>query len=169
MEKNLILPSTPNSSSSSTLGMPSLIPNSSFPQNPQFLKLAPNSSGISASSSPTIKQTPYPVLRPQSSISKKKLLFEKEIKQMMYGFGDSKNCLRESVELMEDLALDYIKNMTIEATKVGANKRKLKLEDFLFLIRKDKKKYSRAKELIIIDEQLKEARRVFDESTFQKD
>lgn len=41
---------------------------------------------------------------------------------------------------------------------------RITVEDIIFLIRKDAKKYSRVKELLIMNEELKKARKAFDES-----
>jgi transcription initiation factor TFIID subunit 13 len=84
---------------------------------------------------------------------------------MLFGFGDDKNPLKESVELLENIAFDYIKEMTkklVELTdqkykKINKEKEFL-LKDFVFLIKKDKKKYAKIKYLLIMRKKLKEAR-----------
>ena len=40
---------------------------------------------------------------------------------------------------------------------------RISVEDIIFLIRKDPKKYSRVKELLIMNEELRKARKAFDE------
>lgn len=40
---------------------------------------------------------------------------------------------------------------------------KISVEDLIFLIRKDTKKYSRVKELLLMSEELRKARKAFDE------
>ena len=40
---------------------------------------------------------------------------------------------------------------------------KISVEDIVFLIRKDHKKYSRTKELLMMNEELRKARKAFDE------
>ena len=40
---------------------------------------------------------------------------------------------------------------------------RISVEDIIFLIRKDPKKYSRVKELLIMSEELRKARKAFDE------
>jgi len=52
---------------------------------------------------------------------------------------------------------------TKKAMDVGRPGR-ITVEDIIFLIRKDAKKYSRVKELLIMNEELKKARKAFDES-----
>ena len=40
---------------------------------------------------------------------------------------------------------------------------KISVEDIIFIIRKDPKKYSRVKELLLMNEELRKARKAFDE------
>ena len=80
----------------------------------------------------------------------------------MFGFGDVENPLPESVELMEAIVLEYISEMTKSAAELSKNSNRMKKEDLLFTIRKDAKKYNRAKELLVAQEQIKKARKYFD-------
>jgi transcription initiation factor TFIID subunit 13 len=84
-----------------------------------------------------------------------------------------------SVELLEDMVLDFIYEMvrntntylckyisyfqpqTTRAIQIG-KKGKLQTEDLVFLIRKDRKKYARAIELLQMNEELKAARKAFE-------
>ncbi|KAL4233461.1 Transcription initiation factor TFIID subunit 13 [Mactra antiquata] len=93
---------------------------------------------------------------------KKKKIFSKELRCMMYGFGDDQNPYTESVDLIEDLVIEYISEMTKKAIEVGRPGR-ISVEDIIFLIRKDPKKYSRVKELLTMSEELRKARKAFDE------
>ncbi|CAA9995556.1 unnamed protein product [Nesidiocoris tenuis] len=38
-------------------------------------------------------------------------LFSKELRCMMYGFGDDQNPYTESVDLLEDLVIEYVTDM----------------------------------------------------------
>ncbi|RUS90700.1 hypothetical protein EGW08_001504, partial [Elysia chlorotica] len=95
-------------------------------------------------------------------LEKKKKIFSKELRCMMYGFGDDQNPYTESVDLVEDLVIDYITEMTKKAMEIGKSGRII-VEDLIFLIRKDPKKYSRVKELLLMNEELRKARKAFDE------
>ncbi|XP_062601318.1 transcription initiation factor TFIID subunit 13-like [Saccostrea cucullata] len=95
-------------------------------------------------------------------LEKRKKIFLKELRCMMYGFGDDRNPYTESVELLEDLVIEYITEMTKKAMEVGRPGR-ISVEDIIFLIRKDPKKYSRVKELLMMNEELRKARKAFDE------
>ena len=80
---------------------------------------------------------------------------------MMYGFGDDKNPYTESVELLEELVLKYITETTRQATDVKKTG-KITVEDIMYLIRKDKRKCDRVKELLVMNEELKKSRKAFD-------
>lgn len=41
---------------------------------------------------------------------------------------------------------------------------KVQIEDLMYLLRKDPRKYARAKDLLIMNEELKKARKAFDEA-----
>lgn len=80
---------------------------------------------------------------------------------MMYGFGDDRNPYTESVEILEDLVLKYINETTRKAMDVGRTG-KITVEDIMHLIRKDKRKCARVKELLLMNEELKKSRKAFD-------
>ncbi|XP_060072025.1 transcription initiation factor TFIID subunit 13-like [Ylistrum balloti] len=95
-------------------------------------------------------------------LERRNKIFSKELRCMMYGFGDDRNPYTESVDILEDLVIDYITEMTKKAMEVGRPGR-ISVEDIIFLIRKDPKKYSRVKELLMMSEELRKARKAFDE------
>jgi len=64
--------------------------------------------------------------------------------------------------LVEDLAIDFITEMTLKAMDVG-KKGKVHVEDIIYIIRKDAKKYARVKDLLTMNEELKKARKAFDD------
>ena len=55
-------------------------------------------------------ETP-PETQISSSSGGRKRLFSKELRCMMYGFGDDQNPYTESVDMLEDLALEFITQM----------------------------------------------------------
>ena len=95
----------------------------------------------------------------------KKRLFTKEIRCMLYGFGDEQVPYTETVEMLDDLLIQYITDMTVKAMTVG-KKGRVHVEDIVFLIRKDPKKYARVKELLTMNEELKKARKAFDAESY---
>lgn len=92
----------------------------------------------------------------------RKRLFSKELRCMMYGFGDDQNPYTESVDIIEDLVIEFITEMTHKAMEIGRTGR-VQVEDIVFLVRKDARKYARVKDLLTMNEELKKARKAFDE------
>lgn len=97
-----------------------------------------------------------------SSSGRKARMFSKELRCMMYGFGDDQNPYTESVDLLEDLVIEFIIETTHRAMEIGRTGR-VQVEDIVFLVRKDPRKYARVKDLLIMNEELKRARKAFDE------
>ncbi|KAH6563017.1 hypothetical protein BASA50_011384 [Batrachochytrium salamandrivorans] len=91
---------------------------------------------------------------------KHKKQFEREVRGLMYGFGDVPNPLNESVELMDELLVWFIRDLCEKAQNKAISK--LKTSDFLGALAKDPKKLARAHELLKLDKELKSARAAFD-------
>lgn len=98
----------------------------------------------------------------QTEKPNKKRLFAKELKNMMYGFGDDQNPYTETVDMLEDLVLHFIGDISLRALDVGGTGR-VTVEDVLYLVRRDTRKYARVKDLLSMNEELKKARKAFDE------
>lgn len=107
-------------------------------------------------SSPQSVDTPPP--------AKRKHLFHRELKYMMHGFGDDPNPYSETVELVEELVIQFITEMTLKALEVGKSGR-ISVKDIIFIIRRDKKKYSRVKDLLTMKEQIDKAKKAFSEDS----
>ncbi|KAF4527250.1 hypothetical protein B566_EDAN015924 [Ephemera danica] len=56
---------------------------------------------------------------PLGSGSGRKRLFSKELRCMMFGFGDDQNPYTESVDLLEDLVIEFITEMTHKAMEIA--------------------------------------------------
>ncbi|XP_074660684.1 transcription initiation protein SPT3 homolog isoform X1 [Tubulanus polymorphus] len=71
--------------------------------------------------------------------------FALEIQQMMHGFGDVRKPLHETAVLIEEITHQHIQSAVLKVADVAAmrNARSISLEDFLFLLRKDKVKLRR--------------------------
>ncbi|KAJ7977638.1 Transcription initiation factor TFIID subunit 13 [Quillaja saponaria] len=98
----------------------------------------------------------------ETSFKRKRGVFQKELQHMMYGFGDDPNPLPESVALVEDIVVEYVIDLVHKAQDIGSKRGKLSVEDFLYLIRKDTPKLNRCTELLSMNEELKQARKVFE-------
>ena len=96
---------------------------------------------------------------------RRKRLFSKELRCMMYGFGDDQNPYTESVDILEDLVIEFVTEMTHKAMSIGRQGR-VQVEDIVFLIRKDPRKFARVKDLLTMNEELKRARKAFDEANY---
>ncbi|CAI2736579.1 unnamed protein product [Schistosoma spindalis] len=95
----------------------------------------------------------------------KKRMFSREIRSMLYAFGDDENPLPETVSLVEDIAVRHIIEMTKKALRIG-KPGKISVEDVTYLVRRDPKKFSRVKELLLLSEELRRARKAFEEDEF---
>mmetsp|Transcript_438 Transcript_438/g.462 ORF Transcript_438/g.462 Transcript_438/m.462 type:complete len:176 (-) Transcript_438:663-1190(-) len=96
-----------------------------------------------------------------SGVKRKRGVFSRDLRNIMYGFGDSVNPLPETVNLMEELVTDYISDMTVKALELSTRRGRIAHQDLVFLIRKDTSKYERCLELLELNEELKEARKTF--------
>ncbi|GBG80878.1 hypothetical protein CBR_g31434 [Chara braunii] len=103
------------------------------------------------------------------SLKRKRGLFNKDLRLMMYGFGDDPDPIPETVELVEDILINYITDMVHKSAEVASRRGKLQTDDLVFLIRKDVRKFARVKELLHMHKELKRARKAFevDEEKFK--
>lgn len=67
------------------------------------------------------------------------------------------------MEALEKIVLHYIEQLCLKALNVGKPNR-VGLDDIYYLIRRDQKKYARVKELLSMSEELKKARKAFDDA-----
>lgn len=81
-------------------------------------------------------------------------MFE-DIEEMMYGFGDKWPPQAESVDLIEELAVSYIQDLCRRAMEVADYTGKLDKQCFMYAVRKDSRKFSRAYSLLKANEELK--------------
>ena len=86
---------------------------------------------------------------------------------MMYGFGDDRQPLARSVELMEDLVIDYVHQLLQRAQvacetrtqqqgrkKAAANAARVHERDLIFALRKDPRRKQRVEELLKVYDEL---------------
>jgi transcription initiation factor TFIID subunit 13 len=100
--------------------------------------------------------------------NKRKKLLTRDLRPMMYGFGDEPQTLSSTLDLMEEMVLEYIVEITQKAGELGRRRGKFRTEDLIFLVRKDPKRYARIEELLYMNEELKRARRAFDIGDYEK-
>mmetsp|Transcript_1429 Transcript_1429/g.2863 ORF Transcript_1429/g.2863 Transcript_1429/m.2863 type:complete len:128 (-) Transcript_1429:443-826(-) len=99
---------------------------------------------------------------PAPALKRKRGIFTKDLRPMLYGFGDVPNPLPETVELVEELVVDYVTDMMYKAAEGCQTRGRLTHQDLVFSVRKDHRKYSRCVELLDMHEELKRARKNFD-------
>ena len=94
---------------------------------------------------------------------RKRGMFARDLRYMMYGFGDVRDPNNETVALVEDLMVDFITNVAHQAMECAERRGgRFSNEDLLYVIRNDEKKLRRVEELMEMNEYLKEARKNFD-------
>ncbi|BGP32427.1 hypothetical protein JCM10296v2_004208 [Rhodotorula toruloides] len=99
--------------------------------------------------------------QPQQRRLIKKGLFAKDLAPMMYGFGDE-NPAPDSIAVMEELVIEHITDICMQAHLISTNRGKIKVDDFRFALRRDPKKLARIDELLFMQEEIARARRGFD-------
>lgn len=116
----------------------------------------------SSEARPEISEAPVPA---KIEEKKKKKLTRKskygmyeDIEEMMFGFGDDWPPAADTVELVEDLAVKYIKDLCQRAVQVAGYTGKLDKQCFMYAVRKDTRKFTRAYALLKSNEELKAAR-----------
>jgi len=92
-------------------------------------------------------------------------LFSKELKNLMYGFGDNKNPGNDTVNVMEEILIEFI--IDVCQTAGGPSKKtRLSVEDLRRALSRpaDAKMLARMEELLFMQEDIKRARAQFEET-----
>ena len=99
--------------------------------------------------------------------------FQRELRSMMYGAGDDRQPQSESVELLEEMVEDYVRDILQQAQEAceyrlrssgKADDAKIRDRDLLFVLRKQRRKHERAIELLEVWKEVKAARGTVDEN-----
>jgi len=89
-------------------------------------------------------------------------LFTKELRNLMYGFGDDRNPANDTVNVMEEILTEYI--VDVCSTALGpTRKSRLSVDDIRRVLARpaDAKKLARMEELLFMQEEIKRAREQF--------
>ncbi len=80
----------------------------------------------------------------------------------MFGFGDKWPPDSGAVRMLEALVIEYIQDLGVRAKQVAEMRPggKLDKECFLFLVRKDRRKFQRVHRLLTANEELKRVQKV---------
>lgn len=88
---------------------------------------------------------------------------------MMYGFGDVSSPRVDTVETVHGYLMDYLGLLLTRVHNMARIKGKTKTEDLMYFLKRDRKKYSRVKNLLLTNEELKVARKIFECKEYEKE
>ncbi|EIM90045.1 TFIID-domain-containing protein [Stereum hirsutum FP-91666 SS1] len=96
-------------------------------------------------------------------------LFNKELRNLMFGFGDDRNPANDTVNVMEEILVEYIADVC-QSALAPTRKTRLSIEDLRRALSRpaDAKKLARMEELLFMQEDIKRARAQFDDSDIQQ-
>lgn len=88
--------------------------------------------------------------------------FGGDISEMMFGFGDSWPPNTDAVRCIEGLVTEFVQDLGARALRVAEMRpdKKLDKECFLYLVRKDRKKFQRVHSLLSANAEIKRAKKV---------
>ena len=90
---------------------------------------------------------------------KRAVSLAKDLPSMMYGYGDAAEPSADSVALLESMVFDHIADLARGASSIAELKGgAVEHHDYLFLVRKNVRKYSRIMELLRMKETLDKAK-----------
>ncbi|KAI0006171.1 TFIID-domain-containing protein [Russula compacta] len=106
-----------------------------------------------------------PSSRAYKKQSNLKGLFTKELRNLMFGFGDDRNPSNDTVNVMEEILVEYIADVC-QTALAPTKKSRLSIEDFRRALSRpaDAKKLARMEELLFMQEDIKRARAQFNDS-----
>lgn len=99
----------------------------------------------------------------------KKITFYKDVRSMMYGFGDVSSPRMDTVETVHNYLMDYLNVLLTKVHSMAKIKGKTKTEDLLYFLKRDRKKYTRVKNLLLMNEELKASRKIFECKEYEKE
>ncbi|TRM62481.1 transcription initiation factor IID, 18kD subunit-domain-containing protein [Schizophyllum amplum] len=96
-------------------------------------------------------------------------LFTKELRNLMYGFGDDRNPSNDTVNVLEEILIEYITDVCQTAAS-SSKKSRLSLDDLRKALSRpaDAKKLARMEELLFMQEEIKRARAQFESADMEK-
>lgn len=83
--------------------------------------------------------------------------------QVLYGFGDTKLPLQETVRVLDEIVTDFIQGVSFEATRSAhhAGRQKVKFEDFEFAMRRNPRYMGKIQEIFEKKKDIEAARKGF--------
>lgn len=95
--------------------------------------------------------------------------FIREIRLLMYSLGDTMNPRLDSAALIHEYLCHYLTNILQKAKTISKSRGRTKTDDLMYTIKRDRRKYTRAKELLLINEELKKARKPYEYDAIDKE
>ena len=113
-----------------------------------FTSLAPSS--INSTSSHNKEKTATINNENENFETKINPTFTEELKELMFGFGDRKNPDNETALLLQEYVIEYLQNLSAKAYRRSRRKggREIALNDLLYVLKNDKKRFYKALSLI---------------------
>ena len=111
---------------------------------------------VASSIKPLETFSSFPPTKRQKRVGGSHYGMYEDIEEMMFGFGDKWPPNSDSVELMEKIAANYIRNVCQRAKDVSdLSGKDLDKECFMYAVRKDRRKFTRVYSLLKTNEELK--------------
>ena len=85
---------------------------------------------------------------------------------MLYAFGDVSLPRVDTTITVHNYLCSYLNNLLVKTHNMAKVKGKTKTEDILFFLKRDRKKYTRVKNLLITNEELVHTRKIFDDVNY---
>lgn len=102
-------------------------------------------------------------------MKEKKPNFLREIRVLMYAHGDVTHPRYDTAETLHGYLIGYLTTLLLKAKDVSKARGRTKTDDLLYTVKRDRRKYTRVKELLATNEELKRARKPFDYEAFEKE
>jgi len=114
--------------------------------------------------------------RARAARHKGQMNFASELRLLLLAYGDPNphpsfpsEPLPETVRVLDEIVTDFVLEIchAAAAYAIYARRQKIKVDDFLFALRRDPGKLGRVQELLRMERELKEARKAFDQNDDQ--
>ncbi|KAI5180187.1 transcription initiation factor TFIID subunit 13 [Nematocida sp. AWRm80] len=102
-------------------------------------------------------------------MKEKKLCFIKDIRKVMYAHGDTENPRYDTASTIQNYVCHYLANILKKTKIVSKSRGRIKTDDLLYTVKRDRRKYIRAKELLVTNEELKKARKIFEYEEMERE
>lgn len=99
----------------------------------------------------------------------KKNVFFKEVRMMLYAFGDVETPRIDTATTVHSYLCEYLNTLLVKTHRMAQIKGKTKTEDLLFFLKRDRIKYTRVKNLLLTNEELINARKIFEAKDYEKE